>query len=258
MNFYGDYHTHTFYSDGVSSIEENIKQAIDRGLKEIAITDHGFNSPSYGALTREKFSKQTEEISRIKEIYGDKISILHGVEADIIGLDGSIDLNDDELHQMEVLVMGYHSFAKAISFRDWRKIFINAYLSFVFRPSKETIKRNTKTIINSIKRYPIDILAHINHLFKVDCYEVAKACSDYGTYIELNAKHMNLSDESFQKMLTTGVQFIANTDAHHYSAIGDFSKIEAYLKRNNYDISNLMNWGKQPKFLRRKTRIKEQ
>lgn len=257
MSFYGDYHTHTYLSDGVSSIKENAVSAIEKGLKEIAITDHGFNSPSYGALSRDKFKKQTIEIADARRDFGDRLNILHGIEADIIGLDGTIDLNDDELEHMEVLVLGYHSFARAISFRDWRKIFINSYLSFIFTPSKETIKRNTKTLINAIKRYPIDIIAHINHLFKVDCMEVAKACSDYGTYIELNVKHMNLSDESFQKMLSTGVQFIANTDAHHFSAVGNFEKIEMFLKKHNYELENLTNYRKQPEFGRRKSRIKE-
>lgn len=257
MNYYGDYHTHTHYSDGVSTIKENVVSAIEKGFKEIALTDHGFNNPTYGALSREKFQKQIEELTPLREEYSQKISILHGVEADLIGLDGSIDLLENELSQMEILIVGYHSFAKAVSFYDWRKIFINSYLSFLKHPSKGIVKRNTKALINAIKRYPVDIIAHINHLYKVDCFEVAKACADYGSYIELNAKHMNISDEMFQKMLSTGVKFIANSDAHHYSKIGVFSRIEEFLQRNNFQLDKLVNYNKQTDFPRRKVRIKE-
>lgn len=42
MEILGDYHTHTVFSHGHGSIEDNVKAAIKMGLKEIAITDHGF------------------------------------------------------------------------------------------------------------------------------------------------------------------------------------------------------------------------
>ena len=36
-----DYHTHTTFSHGKGSIEDNVKEAVKKGLKAIAITDHG-------------------------------------------------------------------------------------------------------------------------------------------------------------------------------------------------------------------------
>ena len=40
---YGDYHTHTTYTHGKGSIEDNVKCAIAKGLKEIAISEHSFS-----------------------------------------------------------------------------------------------------------------------------------------------------------------------------------------------------------------------
>ncbi|MDD4316837.1 MAG: PHP domain-containing protein [Clostridia bacterium] len=252
--YFGDYHTHTRYSDGVSTVKQNIDAAVAKGLKELAFTDHGFNNPSYGALSRQSFKNQRAEIQNYAE--GKDIKIYHGIEADIIGLDGTIDLEADELGDMEVLVVGYHSFAKAKSFFDWRKIYVSAFLSFLAKPGRSVIERNTKALINAVKRYPIDILAHINHLFKVDCYEVAKACADYGTYIELNAKHMNSQDE-LEQILKSGVKLIADSDAHHYAKIADFSIVEKALTGKGVDLSALENYEKTPGFPRRKQRIKE-
>ena len=47
MSFWGDYHTHTIYSHGKGTIEENVVRALKSGLKEIAITDHGFRHMTY-------------------------------------------------------------------------------------------------------------------------------------------------------------------------------------------------------------------
>ena len=42
MILFGDYHTHTIYTHGKSTIEENVLVAIKKGLKEVAITEHSY------------------------------------------------------------------------------------------------------------------------------------------------------------------------------------------------------------------------
>ncbi len=249
MKIYGDYHTHTYFSDGVSSVEQNVKVAIDKGLKEIAITDHSFGSPSIYSLTRPKFARLRKDIATAKEKYGDQITIYTGIEADIIGIDGQLDLKRSELELLDVLVMGYHSFAMPKSFYDFSKLFWNAHMRLLKFPSQEDIARNTKAIINSIKKYPIDILAHPNHILKVDCYELAKAASDYGVYLELNAKHINtLSPDAFAKMLTTDVKFLMNSDAHKCGRVAEFAKPLAYAEKYNMDLSRIVNLHELPTF----------
>jgi len=47
MAFFGDYHTHTKFSHGKGSVEDNVRAAVAKGLKEVAITDHGFKHMTY-------------------------------------------------------------------------------------------------------------------------------------------------------------------------------------------------------------------
>ena len=51
-----DYHTHTVYSHGKGTVLENALVAKEVGLKEIAISDHGFSHPAFG-LTKRKLPK---------------------------------------------------------------------------------------------------------------------------------------------------------------------------------------------------------
>ena len=67
MALFGDYHTHTIYSHkhhGKGTIEENVESAVRRGLRQIAITDHGFNQTTFG-VKREEIALQRAEIDDI-------------------------------------------------------------------------------------------------------------------------------------------------------------------------------------------------
>ncbi len=66
MRIFADYHTHTVYSHGKGTIEDNVKRAIEIGLEVIAITDHGPAHVFYG-LRKRDFKKMREEIDKINE-----------------------------------------------------------------------------------------------------------------------------------------------------------------------------------------------
>lgn len=256
MKFYGDYHTHTTVSDGKSSLLENVLEAEKKGLLELAVTDHGFANPGWAALTPEKFDLQRKKITELQKEHP-SLKLYHGIEADIVGLDGTVDLTEKQLREMDVILMGYHSFATPASNYDKYKLFRRTLAAFIFKPSKKVIARNTKAYIEAVKKYPIDILAHVNHLFKVNCLEVAKACADYGTMIELNIKHFNtLTPELFSQMASTGVKFIAGSDAHKAERVGNFEKIISFLEENGKQPEILENYGKLPFFPRKEERMK--
>ena len=43
-----DIHTHTTFSHGKGSMEDNVKAAIEKGLSAVAISDHGPGHINYG------------------------------------------------------------------------------------------------------------------------------------------------------------------------------------------------------------------
>jgi len=64
MAIIADYHTHTKFSrhgHGKSTIEENVRVAFEKGLRQVGISDHGFNQKMYG-VRRKDIGKVKQEI----------------------------------------------------------------------------------------------------------------------------------------------------------------------------------------------------
>ena len=103
MALLADYHTHTKYSrnhHGKGTIEENVRVAYEKGLRQIAITDHGFNQKLYG-VRRKDIPKVRAEIEDAKERY--PIDVLLGVEANLISSQGDIDIIPEKYMKLYML-----------------------------------------------------------------------------------------------------------------------------------------------------------
>ena len=92
MQILADYHTHTKYSHGKGTIEENVLEAISKGIKTIGISDHGYKHLAYGIKLNDIY-KMREEIDKLNEKYSN-IEILLGMECNILDSYGNIDIND--------------------------------------------------------------------------------------------------------------------------------------------------------------------
>ena len=244
MTIYGDFHTHTKYSHGKGTVEENVKEAALKGLKSIAITDHGLSHIVFG-LRRKKIEKLKKDIENIKDKYD--INILMGVEANITGLSGKIDLKPSDYDMFDVVLMGFHKCVYPDSAKDFFKFFFKNYFN-KNSASNSTLRDNTNAFVNAIKNNKVDVLTHINHHIMVDCKEIAKVCADYGTLLEINSKRISYSDEQFMEMYDTGVNFIVNSDAHVPCKVGNFEIATDFIKRFNIPVSRIANADKLPKF----------
>lgn len=106
MNILADYHTHTLYSHGKGTIEENVLEARKKGLKELAITDHGPGHFLYG-VSVQNLSKMRKEVDRLNGKYPD-IRVLLGLEANVISIEGELDVDQRILSMLDILLAGYH------------------------------------------------------------------------------------------------------------------------------------------------------
>lgn len=79
-------HTHTNFCDGKNTPEEIVREAIALGMETIGFSGHSYtpHDTSY-CMTREGTEQYRAEIERLKQVYGDRIRILCGIELDYYG-----------------------------------------------------------------------------------------------------------------------------------------------------------------------------
>ena len=235
---YGDYHTHTNFSDGQSTLEENIQQAIALGLKEYAVSDHAFKHRASG-ITLANFLAQKRQIELFKERYP-QIKLYHTLEANIMGYSGKLDV-DEYKDELDFLQMGFHKSATNESFATWWSF---TATNLIFKPSAKKIEKNTLAYLRCIDRYNLQFVNHLNYGILVNVKDIAKACVERGTKIELNGKRIFFSQQEVDDMLETGVDFVVNSDAHIATRVGDVKLGIDFAKEHGIPLEKIVNLNK--------------
>lgn len=253
MILLGDYHTHTTYSrhgHGKGSVLENASVAASKGLKQIAITDHGFNHPYFG-LRRKDLEPLKEDIFNAREVTG--VDILLGVEANLTSFNGDVDLTEEDLQDFDIVLMGHHKFVVGNrKYLDTIALQCTNGIAKIFTPSKERISKNTTAFLKAIDKYPIDIITHLNYGAPTDTLAVARTAREKGVYIELNGKRINFTDEEIITMAEEGVKFIVDSDAHSPDRVGECNMAMNLIYRLGIPASLIVNMDKLPKFKKKR------
>lgn len=229
-----DLHTHTTYSHGKGSIEDNVRAAIERGLSHIAITDHGPGHLFYG-MKREDVPKMRKEIEMLNAKYP-KIMIQLSVEANIANNGNHLDIKPEEFELYDFVIAGYHyGIPRGYCISNW---IWNKGLKLGERRLKN---KNTDMVIKALYENDIAILTHPGDKGPFDMRPIAEACDDTDTLMEISTWHDHLTVEELKIAMETDAQFIISSDAHTPQRVGDFEgglqrAIEAGL-----DLSRIVN-----------------
>lgn len=246
MSFWGDYHTHTVYSHGKGTVYDNARAAAEKGLKEIAITDHGLRHAFFG-LKRKKMPALRLDCTEASERTG--VLVLMGIENNFNSFSGSLDARADDLEKIDIVQGGFHRAAVAQSVKEQFTFqFRNLFSGMRERSSKKLMVKNTDAYLKLIENYELDFIGHLNRDINADALTVARFAHQKGTYIELNSKRFTLTDKELEKMAEEGVEFVCNSDAHSPSRVGDMSLAESYINRLHIPYELIANWDKFPSF----------
>ena len=234
MQILADYHTHTVYSHGKGTIEDNIKEAISKGIKTIGISDHGYKHMTYGIKQKDIYTMR-KEIDELKLKYKN-INILLGIECNILDDNGNIDVDDKILDVVDYIMAGYHFGSKPTSIKGA----LNHCDNYVFK-SKKSKEYNTRAIINAMKKNNIFIITHPGDKGDVDIKEIAKVAKETDTRLEINSSHGFLNTKQLEEIKSIGNKFIIGSDAHTPKRIGNFELAMKIIREANLDLSLVEN-----------------
>ena len=221
IKLFADYHTHTIYSHGTGTIMDNVVVARDKGLREIAITDHSFSHFSFG-VKRENMKKIRWEIDEINEKYKD-IKVLLGLECNIISRDGQIDLDDETMKYMDIVLLGYHMMVRLKGIPSFVNIYGKNYISKISKAMAEEMRQsNTDIMINAIKKHKVDIITHPGARISMDTGRLAETAAKVGTALEINSKSNIMTVDYLKVAAGHGARFVINSDAHKPHDVGNF------------------------------------
>ena len=196
----GDVHMHTVETDGRNTIEEMAEAARERGYQYMAITDHSKNLAFANGLTEERALAHIERIRAVdKQMKG--IRIFAGIEVDILG-DGSLDLSDSVLEQMDIVIASVHS-----QFNLDRTAMTDRLLKAIANPNTSLIGHPTGRQLLRREAYQFDVDAVFKAAAK---HRVAMELNSYPERLDLNDVHLRMAKQH-------GLKIVINTDSHHTS-----------------------------------------
>ncbi len=193
----GDLHCHSKWSDGAMTIKEIVEKVKGLGLSYVALTDHSKSLGIAHGLDEERLREQGKEIDAINEEL-DGFTVLKGIECDIKA-DGSMDLHDSSLEDLDFVVASIHS-----GFRNDEETLTNRMISAIHNEYVHAIGHPTGRIIQKRKPYPL----------KLD--KVIEEATIQHVALEINAfpERLDLDEVSSRKTMEAGALVSIGTDAH--------------------------------------------
>jgi DNA polymerase (family 10) len=166
----------------------------------MAITDHSKNLAFANGLDDKR---AVEHIERIRKADGqfEGIKIFAGIEVDILA-DGSLDLSDSVLEQMDIVIASVHSL-----FNQEPAEMTDRLLKAVSNPNTSLIGHPTGRMLLRRDAYAFDL------------DRVLKTAAQNKVAMELNAypDRLDLRDRHLRRAKELGVKIVINTDSHHTS-----------------------------------------
>ncbi len=192
----GDFHIHTFFSDGEGFIKDIVHEAKDLDYEYVAITEHSRSQKSGNGIGVEDWKVEADFIQRAnEELY--PFRIFKGLEVDILK-DGALDFPYEVLREMDVVVLALH------------------------HPKDGTLDPNEKIAygmrsgVGSILAHPKDRYWGKEFPFELDLSYLFENAIAYNVTLEISSipDRIGFSAEEIKEGKRRGVKFAINSDAH--------------------------------------------
>ena len=230
-----DLHTHTTYSHGKGSVEDNVREAMNKGLGYIAISDHGPGHLFYG-INRNDIPFLKNDIEKMNVKFP-KLAVKMSVEANIVCGRNGLDIRPEEFEEFDFVIAGFHfGLFGCYSIRNW------LWSHGLKWGEKKLREKNTKMVIHALRENDIAILTHPGDKGPFDIEAIAEVCAETNTLMEINCRHNHLTEEEIRiAMNIPTVHFILSSDAQTPDKVGDCREGMARALRAGLNPERIVN-----------------
>ncbi len=204
----GDLHSHSDWSDGLTSIDLMVAAGRALGHEYLALTDHSPRLRVANGLSPERLRAQLEVVAGLS---GDGFTLLSGIEVDILD-DGSLDQEPELLDELDIVVASAHS-----RLRMERGPMTRRLVAAASDPRVDVLGHVTGRLVEGSRGTPPPAT--------FDPRAVFEACAEHGVAVEINSRpeRQDPPDELMALALEIGCLFSIDSDAH---APGQLSLID--------------------------------
>jgi len=220
----GDLHMHTRETDGRASLEEMAEAAHALGYEYVAITDHSKALAMANGLDEKRaiaFAHQVRDMDQA----GLGLRVFSGIECDI-RRDGSMDLEDDALGELDLVIGSVHSYMNLESAEMTDRL-----LRALECPHLRILGHPTGRILLHRDPFPFD--------FDVVAAEAARR----HVYLEINSspERLDLNSTLIRAAKAKGCKFAISTDAHHPKHLANIAYGVRMARRGWLEAADILN-----------------
>ncbi len=217
-----DFHVHTNWSDGKSTIDEIAFTATERNYEYLIITDHFGKNPIYNPMNEEKIAKQRKTIEQINQ--SSSVEILQGVECDILK-DGSLSIPNKLLRDLDFVIASVHSIFNMSEEEMTMRIITamdNEFVNGIGHPTGRQLDRRDGYSINFSK--------------------IIEKCIETKTFLEINANPNRLDvDDNVVFDFKNKIDFYIGTDSHNHQQLKNIGYGLNIARRAWCEKKNILN-----------------
>jgi DNA polymerase (family 10) len=220
----GDLHMHTTETDGRASLEEMAEAAHQTGYEYIAITDHSKALAMANGLDEKRAVAFAHRVREMKDNeFG--LRVFSGIECDI-RRDGTMDLEDDALAELDWAIGSVHSYMNLESAEMTDRL-----MRALECPHLRVLGHPTGRILLHRDSYPFD--------FELVATEAARK----RVLLEINAspERLDLAAPLIRAGRAKGCKFVISTDAHQPKHLGNMQYGVRMARRGWLEAADVVN-----------------
>ena len=220
----GDLHMHSTWSDGRNTIEEMVEACVAQGYEYMVISDHSKALSMVNGLDAYRLREQWKEIDEVRARHPE-IRILRSMEIDILG-DGSLDLEDEMLAQLDLVLVSLHSRLDLSEAQQTERV-----LRALEHPEVNVFCHPTARLIN--RRKPVEM----------DIDVVLRRAAELGVAVEVNSNphRLDLKDTHLKLAKELGCKVVINTDSHRIRELDLMRYGVEQARRAGLEASDVLN-----------------